>query len=504
MIPLLSRAEVRALDKDAIGRLGVPGVALMENAGGRAAMLVRERFAHSLGKVLVLGGVGQNGGDGWVVARHLLSHGIAARCVLVGEHDKVQGDALVNLLALEALGISVERALSEFSLEVALGEASLVVDGLFGTGLDRPLSGALAALVGLINRVKVPVVALDLPSGIDADTGQVLGAAVRAQLTVTFAAHKPGLHQYPGVEHAGVVECVSIGVPVHRYPTMGLIDAADVALLLPRRAGDAHKGSNGHLLVVAGSAGKTGAAVLCATSALRAGAGLVTLASDAATRRALDHKVLEVMTAELAEQEPLASALSLAEGKAAVLVGPGLGVDARAQELARGLAQQLPVPCVLDADALTAVAHDLSALRRALGPRVLTPHPGEAARLLGISSAEVQQDRIKAARTLAEISGQVIVLKGARTIVASPLGELRICVRGTPALGTAGTGDVLAGAIAALCAGGLWPFSAAMCAVELHGRAGELAAPGDRGLLAGEVATAFARALEQCRSESAS
>lgn len=504
MIPLLSRAEVRAIDKHAIERLGVPGVVLMENAGAQAAALLRVHFPGSLGKVVVLGGVGQNGGDGWVVARHLLCAGSAARCILVGERERVRGDAAINLAALEALGCSVECALSRSALEVALGEATLVVDALFGTGLDRALAGPYLELVELINRVRVPVVALDLPSGIDADTGQVLGAAVRAALTVTFAAHKPGLHQHPGVDHAGQVTCVGIGVPVQRFSAQGLIDASDVALLVPRRAADSHKGSNGHVLAIAGSAGKTGAAALAASSALRAGAGLVTVASDAETRRALDHKVLEVMTAELSADDPLGSALQLARGKAAVLVGPGLGTDEPAQQLARGLAQQLPQPCVLDADALTAVADDVSGLKRAAGPRVLTPHPGEAARLLGVGTVELQNDRLSSARALAALSGQVVVLKGARTIVASPLGELRICTRGTAALGTAGTGDVLAGAISALCAAGLWPFSAAVCAVELHARAGELAAQGsDRGLLAGELAAWFTRALEQCREESA-
>jgi NAD(P)H-hydrate epimerase len=269
---------------------------------------------------------------------------------------------------------------------------------------------------------------------------------------------------------------------------------------LPRRPADAHKGSSGHVLAIAGSAGKTGAALLAATGALRAGAGLVTIASDAETRRALDHKVIELMTAELPEQCAAAAALSLASGKSAALLGPGLGLAPERRALARELALALPIPCVLDADALTALGADLAVLRTCAAPRVLTPHPGEASRLLGRPTAVVQADRLRAAQDLAEACGQVVVLKGARSVIASARGELRISRAGTSALGVAGTGDVLSGAIAALLAS-LAPFEAAWCAVELHARAGEIAARSDRGLLASEVADTIACALEQVRAE---
>jgi hydroxyethylthiazole kinase-like uncharacterized protein yjeF len=500
VIPLLSRAEVRAFDRDAIKRLGLPGLLLMENAGAQAAALLRTKFPERLGRVLVLGGVGQNGGDAWVVARHLLCAGVRPRCVLVGELTKVAGDARVNLSALEALGLAVEHGLAPAAIPAAAREASLIVDGLFGTGLDRPLTGALLELVEALNASGTALVALDLPSGIDADTGQPLGGALRAALTVTFAGHKPGLHQHPGAALAGELHCVSIGVPAPNNVARGLIEAQDVAALLPRRPADAHKGSSGHVLAIAGSAGKTGAALLAATGALRAGAGLVTIASDAETRRALDHKVVELMTAELPEQGTAAAALALASGKAAALLGPGLGLGPERRALARELALALPLPCVLDADALTALGTELGELRGCAAARVLTPHPGEASRLLGRSTAAVQADRLRAAQELAAASGQVVVLKGARSVIAGPQGELRISRAGTPALGVAGTGDVLSGAIAALLAL-LAPFEAAFCAVELHARAGEIAARSDRGLLASEVAAALALALEQVRAE---
>jgi NAD(P)H-hydrate epimerase len=499
MIPLLSRAEVRALDAAAVAKLGVPSIVLMENAGAQAALALRTRFGQQLGQVLVLGGVGQNGGDAWVVARHLRVHGLLPRCVLLGDRAKVKGDALTNLNALEALGCAVTGLASEESLGALIASASLIVDGLFGTGLDRPLSGLALALVRAINAADKPVLALDLPSGLDADTGQELGAAVRAQLTVTFAAHKPGLHQHPGAALAGEIVCAQIGVPVASSGQAGLIEAEDVAALLPARAADAHKGTHGHVLVIAGSAGKTGAAFLSANAALRMGAGLVTLASDPETRRALEQKVIEIMTAAIDPAARVASALTLAEGKAAAVIGPGLGLDPDAQAFARTLARELPIPAVLDADALTSLAGELEGLRAASAARVLTPHPGEASRLLGRSTPEVQADRVATARALADKSGQVVVLKGARTVIAEPAGRLRIASAGTPALGTAGTGDVLAGVIGALLAQ-LPAFEAALAGVELHARAGAIAARSDRGLLASELLPALSSALEQCRT----
>jgi NAD(P)H-hydrate epimerase len=500
MLALLSRDQVRALDRDAIERLGVPGVVLMENAGAQAARLLCEAFSGALSRVLIVGGPGQNGGDAWVIARHLRCRGYTPRCFLLGERERVKGDARVNLDALAALGQSVEPLISVDELESALRSTSLVIDGLFGTGLDRALSGLPRAVVEAINAAGLPVVALDLPSGVDADTGQVLGVAIQAALTVTFAARKPGLLLYPGAGLAGSLHCVSIGVPLAPGPDSGVIEASDVAGWLPPRAPDSHKGTNGHVLVIAGSPGKTGAALLSASAALRTGAGLVTLASEREARQALDYKVVELMTAELGGVEPLADALALAQGKAACVVGPGLGLDEATQEFVRALSLALALPTVLDADALSAWAGGVSGLQQARGPRVLTPHPGEASRLLGVSTQALQADRVGAARALARSSGHVVVLKGARTVVAAANGAVRICTSGTPAMGSAGTGDVLAGVIGALCAQ-LPPFDAAACGVELHARAGQLAAIGDRGLVASDLLPALPRALVALRAE---
>jgi hydroxyethylthiazole kinase-like uncharacterized protein yjeF len=503
VIPLLCREAARALDSDAIERLGLPGLVLMENAGRGAFEAIAERFPRALSHVVVVGGPGQNGGDGWVVARHLWNAGFSPRSILIGDPTQLAGDARVNFCALQKLGLVCHGILGDdlTALVAALSNATLVIDALFGTGLDRSLAGRHASVVELISACAAPVVALDLPSGVDADSGAVLGAAVRAELTVTFAAHKRGLHQHPGAALAGELRCVSIGVPAPCAAEVSLIEASDVTSWLPARASDAHKGRAGHVLVIAGAEGRTGAALLSGLGALRCGAGLVTLAARGGARAALDAKVIELMTSELSLEPELAlrQALELARDKQAVVLGPGLGLDAATRALACELALCLPVPAVLDADALTALGADYGRLRNAMAPRVLTPHPGEAARLLGSSSAEVQADRYAAARRLAEHSGCVVVLKGARTIVAEPGGDMRVCPTGAPAMAVAGTGDVLAGAIAALLAQAE-PFDAAAAAVYVHGLAGELAASGDRGLLASELAAALPVALTRCRA----
>lgn len=506
MIPLLSRDAVRALDADAVVRLGVPSCILMENAGRGAFDEIVRRYGARLARTLIVGGVGQNGGDGWVIARHLLLVGHVPRCVLVGDRSKVRGDAAPNLHALEQLIGTVPCVTDPqqlAALDEALAHCALMIDGLFGTGLDRPIEGVSAAAIERINRARMTRVALDIPSGIDADSGKVLGVAVRAELTLTFAAHKRGLHQHPGAAHAGEVVLVGIGVPgpapsafSSSEPAYAAIEASDLAGLLPLRAADTHKGRGGHVLVVAGAPGRTGAAVLSGYGALRAGAGLVTLCPRAGARAALDAKVLEIMTSDMpaALDAAVAHVSEEMQSKHAAVVGPGLGTDATGSELAQRLALGVDKPCVLDADALTAFRGQAKELRKAAGPRVLTPHPAEAARLLGCSTEQVQADRYQRALQLAAESGAVVVLKGARTVVATPQGRVRVCPLDVPALAVAGTGDVLAGVIGALLTQ-LEAAEAASCGVYLHAAAGAAAAVADRGLFAHEVADAVPRVL---------
>lgn len=505
MIPLLSREAVRGLDRDAAGRLGVPGLVLMENAGRGAFDAIRARFGDALERVVIVAGPGQNGGDGFVVARHLLQAGYTPAVFLLGAASALTGDAAANQRVLRALELPVnELGESDHGpLDAALASATLVVDALFGTGLTRPLDGAFARAIERMEACRAPLVALDLPSGVDADTGAVLGSAPLAALTITFAAHKRGLHQHPGAAHAGQIVCAPIGVPTPREviaSSAGLLEASDVAGWVPPRAPDAHKGSAGHVLIVAGAPGRTGAAQLAGLAALRMGAGLATIATHAAARAALDQKITELMTETLPSDldDALSVVHTLAKTRQAAVVGPGFGTDPDALAFLRALAIELPIPSVLDADALTALGTDHTFLRRAAAPRVLTPHPGEAARMLGVTSQAVQADRFAAAEKLASQTGAVVVLKGSRTIIASPNAPPRVCPRGTPAMAVAGTGDVLAGALGALLAQ-LEPLIAASAATYLHGLAGELATPHDRGLLASELAAALPAALAACR-----
>lgn len=497
MIPLLGRAAVRAMDQRAIER-GVPGAVLMENAGIAATEAIVARFGDRLNEVVLVGGGGQNGGDAWVIARQLIVRGFAPRAVVVSsDASRIGGDARPNLEALRSLVGEVDGA---SLLEVAPEDfgavdlrGSLLVDGLFGTGLDRPVEGAYAEVVRRLDAAPCPLVSLDLPSGIDADTGQVLGVAPHAALTVTFGAHKRGLQQYPAVAHAGEVVLGTIGVAPPRDAVCALIEDDDLARVIAPRAGDAHKGTAGHVFVVAGSPGTAGAALLCARGAMRGGAGLVTLATRSPS---IDQRLWEIMSAPLGDP---ADAVAMVDDRAtAVVVGPGLGTDDDGLELSRALALESERPMVLDADALTAFAGDLAELKDAAGARVLTPHPGEAARLLGVATADVQVDRFAVAERIARESGQVVVLKGARTVVAD--GErLRVSPAGTPAMGVGGSGDVLAGLCGAMLCEGRSPFDAAWAAVHLHGRAGERAAVGDRGLFARELADALPGTLATLR-----
>lgn len=492
---LATAVEARAVDARASAH-GVSTLVLMENAARGAADVVVSRHAERLGRPLVVGGVGQNGGDAWALARHLVARGARPRVARIGSRSAVSGDALANLVALEAYGIPVAEIGDEAGLAALLDGATLVVDGIFGTGLRRPIEGWTAEAITRIDRAGVPIVALDLPSGIAADTGQVLGVALHAATTITFGVDKRGLHQFPGVDHAGDVVVERLGIPEETTTRCELLRASDVSRLIRPRAQDAHKGTAGHVLVVAGAPGKTGAALLAALGAQRMGAGLVTIAARGAARAALDAKVVEAMTLEVPEalEAGLAVVIRESSGKRAAVIGPGLGLDATTRAFALRLALEVPIPAVLDADALTAVAGDATALRSAAAPRVLTPHPGEAARLLGGTGALVQGDRFAAAATIAERTGQVVVLKGARTVVAAPDGRSAVIAAGTPALGAGGTGDVLAGAIGALLERGD-PFDAACAGALAHAVAGEHAAVADRGLLAREVADALPRAL---------
>ena len=498
-------AEMRRIDALAIERFGMPADVLMERAGVGAAAALLARFPHVRKTgVVVLAGKGNNGGDGFVVARALKRRRVRCEVVLAAARADVRPPARSKLLAWERAGgkTTTITASDLGPLQRALGRAGCVVDALFGTGLTGTLTGLAAEVITLVNASGVPTVALDLPSGLDADRGVPLGVAVEAELTVAFAAPKIGTILYPGARHAGELVVVDIGIPEQAVaevaPAAEAMLAADAAVLLCPRDPEAHKGTNGHVAVVAGGRGKTGAVVLASRAAARAGAGLVTAGVPASEQQAVAARLLEEMTTALPDDGegglgfPSAHAYAaLLEGKQALVTGPGIGVSEARRALVAWFVLEAALPAVIDADALNCLA--LSPPPGAWGtaerPRILTPHPGEMARLAGIPTAEVQADRIAVARRFAAARGVIVILKGARTVIAEPDGRVAINCSGNPGLGSGGTGDVLAGILGGLLAQGYTPAVAARLGVFLHGFAADRVAArrGMIGLLASDV-----------------
>jgi hydroxyethylthiazole kinase-like uncharacterized protein yjeF len=508
VLPVFTAAEMRELDERAISRLGIPGADLMENAGRGAATLIAGHLGPLRGKpVAIVCGKGNNGGDGLVVARHLRTRGARASVWLLGRKGEVKGDAGQ---ALRRWRGRVEEVVDESGLarlRREMARAALVVDGLLGTGLSGPARGLVAATIEAVNQAERPVVALDLPSGLDADRGEIIGPAIRADITATFAGYKRALLLHPAAGLAGRVSMIPIGIPqaeLDRGVDTFLLEAGDVRRHFPARVATSHKGSYGHLLVIGGSLGKTGAAALAGRAALRSGAGLVTIATPSSQQPIVAALGMEPMTEALPETAAATLALKageriheLASRTDAVALGPGISLDPETQELVRALVVELPRPMVLDADALSALAGHLDLLRRGPAPRLLTPHPGEMGRMLGTSVAEVQRDRLGTVRSFCRQHQAWLVLKGAGSAIGDPDGRLFINPTGNPGMATGGAGDVLTGMAGAFLARGLSPLDALQSATFVHGLAGDLACAerGAEGLIAGDILEAIPAAM---------
>jgi len=511
---LVKAAVMRSLDEEAWQRYGIPGIVLMENAGLSVVQHLLERFweRRPAGrKALILAGPGNNGGDGLVVGRHLYNRGAGVEILLTAAPDLYSGDAAVNLKIVAAAGIPhwVFDAGALDRLAGAIERADLIVDALFGTGFRGVPQEPLASLIRMVNASGKPALAIDLPSGMEADTGAVAGACIKAGLTVTLGLPKLGLYLDPGAGYAGEIVVGDISFPPGLagdealdagQAAFYLIDAPLVAgFIPPRRAAD-HKGSYGHVAVVGGAVGYTGAVALSASAALRSGAGLVTAVVPASLYPVLAVKLTEAMTRPAPESSgggfarTAGTALGDLFGRATVLaVGPGMGQDPETAVFLHDLLSRSELPMVIDADALNLLARDrgllsdpLLAARRKRW--VLTPHPGEMSRLLNTSIKEVQADRVGMAMQASQAWGATVVLKGAHTIVAEG-GQVLINPTGNPGLATGGTGDVLAGLIAGLLAQGLAPVQAASAGVYIHGLAADrlAAARGMAGLIAGDL-----------------
>jgi hydroxyethylthiazole kinase-like uncharacterized protein yjeF len=500
---VVSGKKMSEIDRKTIEELGIPGLLLMENAGLQVVRFIESlREINKEVKIVIICGKGNNGGDGFVISRHLHRLGYHLETWAVGELSEYKGDAAVNYHVLLQLGIKVFQAGNSNLLRSISGlrDNDLIVDALLGTGIKNEVREPFRSIIAAINDSAAKVVSVDIPSGISADSGEVMGAAVRAHYTVTFALPKRGLLLFPGVGYAGRVLVVEIGIPKK------LTESAEIkenlitgnlvqAKILPRQL-DSHKGSNGRALVLAGSTGMTGAAALAGEAALRSGAGLVYVGTAREIASILEGKLKEVITlgfpgdgegnmissgvAQIAEQAGDCQALAF---------GPGLKPDAETLKLFLELSGKVNLPIVVDAGGLGALSLAPDVLRDNKNPLILTPHPGEMSKLTGIETARVQQERWELTSAKALEWNAVVVLKGANTVVALPNGEIYVNPTGNPLLATAGTGDLLTGLITSFLAQGLLPESAAICGVYIHGLAADLLASksGQRGFMAGDI-----------------
>lgn len=501
---VVTAKEMRELDRLTIRKYAISSLTLMERAGESVTSALLERFGKAAkGGVLVVAGKGNNGGDGLVVARHLKKKGIPCEVVLLARKEELSPDAAENLRAyLKAKGKLFEA--TSDSLKV-LGERlkgkRLLVDAILGTGLKEEVRGLFAEAITMMNSSGLPIVAVDHPSGLDTDRGGVLGTAVEAEMTVTFGFPKLGQVIYPGIYHVGELVVAEIGIDPRAVeevrPQAELLEKEEMRWLVPSREPDSHKGTYGHLLVVAGSRGKTGAAILACRAAMRVGSGLVTLAASRSLNDIFAGSLVEVMTeplkdnSEEEEIEPLGDHdwRRLLDKKNALLFGPGIGLKDSGRSALRWLLKNLDLPWVIDADGLNILAGELGRLRFAKTPPVLTPHPGEMARLAGADSAATNRDRIGVARAFARDHRCYVVLKGARTVIAAFDGRVFINPTGNPGMASGGMGDVLSGILAGLLTQGLEIEDALKLGVYLHGFVGDRVAgeKGEMGLIASDI-----------------
>ena len=524
---LLTAAQMQHVDRITTERYGVPSLTLMENAGHGVVDFLEQRFSPlDTQKITILCGRGNNGGDGMVVARLLREKGLQPRVLLLGDPSHLSADAAVNYERLTQSGTSeiVQNIEAWRRVREQFSGASLVIDAILGTGLSKPLEGFLLEVVKDIPTVfpNARVVAVDLPTGLMADQGELIGECVRADASVTFTAPKPAHVFPPACEWVGEWAVKPIGTPTEALEnnpdfTLNLLQPEELGWLVRRRKPDAHKGNFGHVLVIGGSAGKTGAATMAAKAALRAGAGLVTVATAKSALPIIASQSMEIMTEPLPETDSGEISLrsldgrffdDLVEGKSVLAVGPGLGRHPETFEFVRAVVSKYDVPMVIDADGLNALAGHTDILRTDQRVRVLTPHPGEMARLAGHKTSEVTAHRLDLAREFAAHHGVQLVLKGFRTLTASPGGQVWVNLTGNPGMATGGSGDVLTGVTASLLAQHKDRPAAEVtaAAVYLHGLAGDIAADeiGEASMIAGDIIEALPEAFQELKDRECS
>ena len=510
---IVTSAEMRQIDRLAIETFGIPGIVLMENAGRDTAALIHQLFEGDKDHpIAVFCGKGNNGGDGFVIARHLFNHGYDVHVYLTCNPEHLQGDAKINYGIIHAMQLPVEILQSSGDFDL-IHPFDMAVDALLGTGIRGEVTGFIADLIHWINMQEAVRVAVDVPSGLDADTGFPAGVCIEADVTATMAEYKRGLLLPPGSEYAGDVHVMDISAPFEAGESLDiqtyLLEDEDIHERLPERPATAHKGDFGKVFVLAGSTGLTGAAALCSKACLASGAGLVVLGTPDKVNTILEEKLTEVMTKPLAstEQGTLSASAkaeieSMLQWADTLAIGPGLGSHPETNQLIREVVQSTALPCVLDADGINAFKGAADSLAKHPSDLILTPHIGELARLTGRSIEVIEADRIETAREWARTLNAVLVLKGAPTIIAGPDGLVLISNKGNSGMATAGAGDVLTGLIAGLLGQKLTPIQAAAVGVYIHGKAGELATEdlGERCLIAGSLIDFLPKVFKELES----
>lgn len=499
---ILDANQMRNVDRRTIERFGVPSIVLMENAALAVVDAIADHYPDA-DRVAILCGLGQNGGDGFAVARHLENRRVVPVLIVVGDRAAIKGDAQTNLTVCERLGIPIYDLRTSDDVETALAhvaDADLVVDAIFGTGLNRPPTGVHADVIRAIAELRIPVLAVDLPSGANASSGEPFEPCLQAEVTVTFAAPKVCHVFEPAASYCGEVIVADISIPEiaidDEAATLAMITPKDVQPHVSPRLAATHKGTFGHVAIIAGSPGRSGAAVMCARGAIRTGAGLVSVMTDAETARLVHAASIESMTYSGLDLN------AFLQNKTAALIGPGLPDDDSSYENVRALIATIALPSIIDASALNAFANRAQELNPNNLPRVITPHPGELARLLGSDTKSINANRIDAAREAARVTHCVVVLKGHQTLVAEPDGHVYVNPTGNPGMASGGMGDVLAGIIAALLARDTDPLDAACAGVYLHGLAGDILKDefGDTGLAAMDLADRVPLAIQKVRA----
>ena len=517
---LVTASQMQDMDKQTIESFGIPGLVLMENAGRGAFDFLLKKFKNiKAKKIAVMAGRGNNGGDGFVIARYLMEKGINVNTFLLSSKKKVKGDAKVNMDLAQKLCdrsntcsiIEIPDADTFKDLKSRILHHDLFIDAILGTGINSDVRGFFKDAIALINSSKRPVFSVDIPSGLHSDTGQPLGAAVKADATATFAFAKAGHILYPGNSYTGDLEVIDIGIPkfiaLEKNIKLSLIEKNEIAACFSPREFQSHKGSYGHLLVIAGSAGKTGASALCANAAMRCGTGLVTLGVAKSLNKIIEPQVIEPMTHPLPEKEKgilsdncFDEIQTLLKKKQALAIGPGLGTRKATEKLVNRLIEKSDVPVIIDADAINCIAKNPEILKKKKTSAILTPHPGEMANLCNLTISKIQADRIGIASQFAKDHDIILVLKGAQTVVSLPTGKSFICPTGNPGMASGGMGDVLTGMIAGFCAQGFSPEKASLAGVFIHGMCADILASdmGAFGFLATDMIQMIPKTIHQC------